>query len=247
MSVRIPMIEKASAMTIEGLLAETGGRVAGYGVREARFLAECFRRIAVCRFKMTASPQALCDYLADAAASFAEWLAAHPGECPPAKAWDALCDALAAEDQATARAIAGTAWAAGGYDDDAWAVLLGAVVLGRAPTPLAEDHRCELSNAIEAIAAADADACTAALTAHLDECWSDTQERWAASGRRGDAAHTTETMSIPGIALVKLARARGMAVAIQHRLLPAEALLPPEPIARDDWRALPSYRSFRRA
>lgn len=225
--ILLPLVEKSLAIALDDDLAA----LAQKGVIDTPRFLRRFRMLGILALQQTADPDALREWLVKGVFACLDLAALLPSSQRTATVDDGAWDACVADvDSPTFDAIGAMA-----SDDGVAAAVLrlrGGGSVG------AVDGSSPWAGALQAIDAHDAEAFATALREALDESITESADP--------DAALTTDRVSISGIALVKLARRRGIDVPFHHRLVPRDALLPSrEPLPpRDAWRTIPSYRSF---
>jgi len=253
------LVEKAAAIELEKALPALVQR--RVNARQAAALCRRYRRIAVCRLLATASPSDFLAWLAMSAQAFLHWLEGVPEEAKLGSLSDPFLDAVACDASDLAAGIARSAaatWRAGEeYEDD---FLYFRFLMSHFGLPPDAKETLPLLERYEALAGGNdprTDVCRAlfardqkrfdegieALVQHWQEKTREADERGMLSP---DDAATTAHVSVELLALLRLAKAAGLATGVDHPLAPSlgrrtDRFRPPAP---DAWRTFPSYRTL---
>jgi Immunity protein 49 len=256
-SPKLSFVEKNSGMVIEELL------LAGVDPQRARLsdiLTLCmhYRRVGICRWLTLGDPELLFAQLANSAWVFAAWSSNHADPDKRTSKIDPLWDAVAAGATAAGKSIiaaARTTWNEGvEYEEDfCYARVIHHLVTNEtSPIPDLLARWTKVSGGDEprfaicrALHEQDDAGFTEAIGLLLDELLSAARTRQKGSTDQ-DAAVTTDRLSLEGIALIKIARQRGLTSAIDHRLVHAELLAPPtQPLpGPNDWKTIENHRDL---
>ena len=230
--VRIPLVEKASGMTIADVLRRKPQvqTLSGDGVL---MLCTHYRRVALCQWLNRLAVADMFVGLANSAWLYAHWLAGNDDAAKRTSRADPFFDAVAAVADAAATAIiAGsrTSWHQGReYEDDfCYARILQLLYVGKDADARVLLERWRIVSGggesrfavCEALLSGVPDDLQRPIDDLLEEIHAGVRERQAAESGDPDAAVTTERLSLEGIALIRISHRRKMAITVRHVLVP---------------------------
>lgn len=254
---RLPLVEKASGMTIADVLRRKP-QIQTLSGDAVLILCTHYRRVALCQWLTRLDIDGLFTGLANSAWLYAHWLAGNDDAAKRTSRVDPFFDAVVsgAESAVMAIIVASRAtWHQGReYEDDfCYARVLQLLALGKDAEvgPLLARWRVvsggdEPRFAVCAGLLAKApDEVRSAIEAVVDSILETVRERQSAESGDPDARVTTDRLSLEGLALIRLARRRGMNITLSHVQIPdplptaTTALLP----GPDAWRQVGDQRN----
>lgn len=255
--LHLPLVRKAAGIEASKLLPFV--RDGQETLDGALYLCDLLRRIGVASFFLDGTPDELHGYLQRSAHAFLHQVETVEREPPPASKCEPFLDAVACGDVDAARRIAAAAAAVCREGEEypadfARARFFMALAAGAADEELAgalmrwdeaaggDDERLDVARAL---LEREPDDFAAALEALMDANATASAERAAKDKLDPDVLVTTARLSVEGVALLRLARARGVRGQTDFTLVPstvfAETAALPGP---DAWKSLPSFRTI---